>query len=949
MELEKEGDVTWILPKAGSMRVPVRVFASDKLLAKMKLDRTLLQASNDAALPGIIDAMNVMPDGHEGYGFPIGGVAAFDPEEGGVVSPGGVGYDINCLVEGTRILTELGFHLPIESFETLFVPTANSSGYELSLSALGPRLVTLTDKHISASRAVAFMKKQSDKRVMKITTRSGFSVTCSEDHPLRSGNTFTKTGELSKGAKLSVRFFTGVPYEKVGGDEYRKGLLARVLGYFLGDGYVSKGAKWRAGAVGEAESMKQLAEDIGQLGYSAKVVQRTRAHEIETQYGLKKFASTTSELYCTSTEFCRELVAAGMPIGRKTPAKYTVPDSIRQAPLWIKRLFLAGFFGAELSAPRTHTKTGFDAPVISQNKNITAKESGRMFLVQLMSMLEEFGIICDGISERAEHVNKLGPTVRLRLEISSDEDNLLRLWRTVGFEYNRKRSNLAEAACRYILEKQALTKRRKNLRLKAKELRMKGLTLKEAQKLLCGPEANERFIERSYYEPAGQRITLDFPAFKKYLDTALKEISNYGVLQDPIESIKEIPYSGVIYDFTVENTHNFFADGICVSNCGVRLLATNKNVDELQPNIKKLVDCLYANVPVGVGTKSKVRFNTAQLEELVASGVDFAVSEGYATKRDKEYCEENGRIAGADYSKVSQKARSRGAPQVGTLGSGNHFIEIQKIDKIYDAETAKAFGLDEEGQVTVMIHSGSRGFGHQICDDSVRLMLTNAKRNGLELPDPELSAAPLGSKEADDYFGQMNCAVNYAFNNRQFMTHFVRQSFAEALGGDWESHGLDLVYDVCHNIAKYEEHVVDGKNRNVCVHRKGATRAFWAGRKEIPLAYRSIGQPVIVPGSMNTASYVLCGLPGASASFGSSCHGAGRAMSRHAALREYDGVKLQQEMESKGMAVRAPSPKSLAEEAGGAYKDVDEVVATVAKAGISKLVARLTPLGVIKG
>lgn len=411
------------------------------------------------------------------------------------------------------------------------------------------------------------------------------------------------------------------------------------------------------------------------------------------------------------------------------------------------------------------------------------------------------------------------------------------------------------------------------------------------------------------------------------------------------------------YGFPIGGVAAFEEEGGLISpggigydiNCGVRLISTSLSEKDLRPKLKQLTASLYNNVPSGVGSKSKVRLTERELGEAVTIGTKYALEKGYAVKKDIENCEEYGCLAGADFSKVSDLAKKRGGPQIGTLGSGNHFIEVQRVEKILDPEIGKAFGITHEGQITVMIHSGSRGYGHQICDDNVRLMLSASQKYGLQLPDRELSSVPLGTPEANNYFGAMNSAVNFAFNNRQFMTHWVRQTFAQTFGGDWEKYGLQLVYDVCHNIGKFEEHEVNGKTQRVCVHRKGATRAFWKGRKEIPDHYRNVGQPVIIPGSMNTSSYVLCGLPGAAKSFGSSCHGAGRAMSRGAAIRQFDGTQLQKKMESQGMAVRAPTPKSLAEEAGPAYKDVDAVVRSIEKAGISKIIAKLVPLGVVKG
>jgi len=385
-------------------------------------------------------------------------------------------------------------------------------------------------------------------------------------------------------------------------------------------------------------------------------------------------------------------------------------------------------------------------------------------------------------------------------------------------------------------------------------------------------------------------------------------------------------------------------------NCGVRLLRSDLCLEDVKPKLKELVDDLFANVPSGLGKKGKIRLNTGELDACLENGVAWAVERGYGWESDREHVEEGGRMEGADAGKVSQKAKGRGMPQLGTLGSGNHFLEVQAVDEIFEPETAKKFGIEKEGQVCVMIHSGSRGCGHQICSDYLRVMESAVRKYGLELPDRQLACAPAGSKEAEDYLSAMACAVNYAFANRQAIAHWTRESFSRVLGSDAEELGMRTVYGVAHNIAKREEHVIDGKKREVYVHRKGATRAFGPGRREVPGDYREVGQPVIIPGDMGTASYVLAGTERAmEETFGSTCHGAGREMSRTKAKRSFRGEKVRAELERKGIYIRAASLPVIAEEAPNAYKDVSRVVQTTHDAGISRLVARLRPLGVAKG
>ena len=384
-------------------------------------------------------------------------------------------------------------------------------------------------------------------------------------------------------------------------------------------------------------------------------------------------------------------------------------------------------------------------------------------------------------------------------------------------------------------------------------------------------------------------------------------------------------------------------------NCGVRLLATNIEAEALRPHLSSLADALYRNCPSGVGRGGSIKVNAKDYDRLLNEGAKWALKAGYARPDDVERTESQGHFERADPGAVSQRARQRGRDQVGTLGAGNHFIEVDLIDTVYDAEAAAAMGL-VQGRVAVQIHCGSRGLGHQIATDYVRDFQKATRKYGISLPDRELVCAPVSSDEGQQYLGAMFCAANYAFANRQVLAHLVRQSFEQALAGkvrDWDVH---QVYDIAHNIAKIETHEVDGKRVRVCVHRKGATRAFGPGFEELPPAYRAIGQPVLVPGSMGTASYVLVGTAESMAqSFGSTCHGAGRTMSRSQAKRSIRGEHLREELSQGGIVVRAGSLPGLAEEAPTAYKDVDDVVRVVDEAGIARKVARLRPLAVIKG
>ncbi len=386
-------------------------------------------------------------------------------------------------------------------------------------------------------------------------------------------------------------------------------------------------------------------------------------------------------------------------------------------------------------------------------------------------------------------------------------------------------------------------------------------------------------------------------------------------------------------------------------NCGVRLLQTNLSEQDIRPKLSALTESIFRNVPSGLGSKRKdFTISKVDLETLSVEGVDWLISRGLGWEEDAKHCEENGKMKNGNPHKVSNTAKNRGLSQIGTLGSGNHFLEIQKVDKIFNPKTAKVFGLTHEGQVTIMIHCGSRGYGHQICSDYLRVMEHAVQKYQISLPDRELACAPGSSPEAKDYIEAMACAVNYAFCNRQAIMHWVRQSFQQVYGQDPEKFGLNLVYDVAHNIAKAETHRIEGINRRVWVHRKGATRAFPKGHHDVPDDYRGEGQPVLIPGSMGTSSWVLVGTEKAmDLSFGSTAHGAGRMMSRSAAKRQFWGEEIKSSLEKRGIAVRATSASVLAEEADSAYKNVDMVADVSDRIGIATKVARLIPLAVIKG
>ncbi|MCC7569759.1 RtcB family protein [Candidatus Micrarchaeota archaeon] len=439
-------------------------------------------------------------------------------------------------------------------------------------------------------------------------------------------------------------------------------------------------------------------------------------------------------------------------------------------------------------------------------------------------------------------------------------------------------------------------------------------------------------------------------------DRTFNQIKNVSTLPGIVKHALVMPDGHEGYGFPIGGVAAFDSNEGLISpggvgydiNCGVRLITTSLTHDQVKSKIPDIIKLLFKNVPSGVGSKGRLRLQRNELEKAVVEGVPWAVEKGYGIEEDIERCEEYGKMEGADPSKLSDKAMKRGLPQFGTLGAGNHFLEIQKVENVFNENTAKKFGLFNN-QIVVMIHCGSRGFGHQVCDDYIRVMLDYCSKNNIELADNELCYARMDSKESDNYIGAMKCAVNYAFTNRHIIMHWVRESFDEVFGKQ-TSDEMKLVYDVAHNIAKFEEHDVDGQRRKLVVHRKGATRAFAAGRAELPSLYRDIGQPVILPGSMGTASYVMVGeQKGMEIAFGSTAHGAGRVMSRHQAINNNPWQKVQQSLNEKGIFLIAADKRVISEEAPEAYKDIDLVVDSVNRAGITSSVTKLIPLGVVKG
>jgi len=454
------------------------------------------------------------------------------------------------------------------------------------------------------------------------------------------------------------------------------------------------------------------------------------------------------------------------------------------------------------------------------------------------------------------------------------------------------------------------------------------------------------------------RIYADEPLLQKMLsDRTIMQAINVASIPGIVGHSVVLPDGHEGYGFPVGGVAAMDAEEGMISpggvgydiNCGVRLLRSNLDEQTVRSKLKDLVNDLFSSIPSGVGSKGAVKLSHSELDEVLVKGVNWAIDHGYGSSNDSDVCEENGQIQNADPNKVSDKARKRGAPQLGSLGSGNHFLEVQKVAEIHDEEAANRMGI-KEGTITVLIHCGSRGFGHQVCSDYLRVSEQAMEKYGIDLPDRELACVPNSSEEGESYRKAMFAALNFAWSNRQMLTHWTRNSFERVFNQSESDLDMKLVYDVAHNIAKVEKHKVDGEERKLVVHRKGATRAFPANRDEIPSNYRNLGQPVLVPGSMGTSSWILLGKPNSmNLSFGSTAHGAGRTMSRSKARRNYTENDVKKSLNDQGIFIKALTRDGVVEETPQAYKDVDAVVNVSHNLGIATKVAKLVPIGVIKG
>ena len=974
-------DVVWEIPpsfKAG-MNVPARIYATKKLLEAMD-SGVIEQVTNVASLPGIVRYSYAMADAHWGYGFPIGGVAAFDPEKG-IISPGGIGFDINCLHPDSKVCDANGVSRRFGDLEVV-----------------SQTFLTFDEASRVAIPTKAIMKQQrwEAESMLRVKTRGGKTLLVTAEHPLRTRRGMVPAGKISLDDHLltsgveGIEFTEPPPLEIVSTDTIRlcmetmgmtdrgnsraqvlnqlkaRGLdrlllndpriaqLTKLLGFVFGDGSIPEVKKGHYISFwGKKVDLLSIKMDLEALGFASHHFERDRHHRIKTYYGLSEFDFTEESLQASSTALAVLMVALGAPYGKKTAKAYRLPEWLFAAASWQKKLFLGAFFGAELSKPISSNGYDFQMPSFSVSKLERLSASALELLEDIRKLLASLGVETSNPA-RVEGYNYEGvdgPSTGFRLSILSNTPNLLRFFGRVGYLYNMEKQRNGSIASCFLAHQQALRDERNGVRKRAVAMYASGVPAGEIVESLASDVAGPSFVRHSIWQTRGGARVWNSTRLDDF--TAAHEEGRSGLIYDKVISIESVPYEGPVYDVTIDDpNHNFVADGLVVSNCGMRLIRTNLRYSEVKTRVKELVDLLFRLVPTGVGVKGFVKVSQSQFEDVMRWGVKWCAENGYGWADDVEKVEEGGFIKGANPSKVSQQASSRGISQLGTLGSGNHYCEIQVVDpaRFFDAGLGKRFGLVHEDQVVVMEHCGSRGFGHQVGSDYLRVFDGAMKQYGISVRDRELACAPFSSKEGQDYYGAMVCAANMAFANRQVIVQRIREAFSKVFHRDAEALDMHIIYDVCHNIAKMERHEVEGAPRRVCVHRKGATRAFPPGHPELAPQFRDLGQPVLIPGDMGRYSYVLLGTEGAyRETFGSTCHGAGRRMSRHQAKKLARPRNILRELEAQGILIRAATRATVDEEMPEAYKDVSRVVDVVHSAGIGRKVVQLKPVAVVKG
>ncbi|SDF44458.1 tRNA-splicing ligase RtcB [Halorubrum xinjiangense] len=971
IRLEKVREHVWEIPREGDMNVPARVLASESLLEEIGEDDSLQQLKNATHLPGMVEPALCMPDGHQGYGFPVGGVGAIDARTG-CISPGAVGYDINCLPGDTDVRLSFGRRASLETLRDRFEDE---------------RAAVATGEDLLASEIQLFTESGA-KPVHELETSTGRRIEATADHRFETPDEMVTVDDLDAGDEVYVHPFEGLEHESpedftvLSAEDFedanpqirrvlkKRGLLPlrstdeafnrllKIVGFLLGDGsYGGEGQTW---FYGSPEELEEIRDDVRAIGFRpSKIYERNRSHDIDGN----TFERTEYSFKTTSKTLRRVFVELGVPEGPKVSSGFTTPDYLGQLPDWQQALFYSAYFGAEMNAPAAQHDKNLYCPKVSQTRTLDTEAAGREFFEDMAAFLDRVGIRTNDIESFETDTNSSASTVRLRLGVKNDSENLIRFFGRVGYRYHPEKQRGAMEAVQYLRTKEREIERRESIASEAKALADGGCDVSD---IVDRFDINDRFVERSVWSgrEGRPRPGDEFPGFEEYRSEL--DVRPDGAVAVEVEGIREAG-SKPVYDLGVtHDAHTFLANGFVVSNCGVRMVKTNLTYDDVRGREAELVDALFEAIPSGLGGGGVINGDADAIEGALERGVEWAVEEGYGIESDLARCEDEGRRPDARPEYVSQKAMDRGRNQMGSLGSGNHFLEVQRVTDVFREDVAEAYGLEEDG-IVVLIHCGSRGLGHQTCNDYLRRIEQEHGDLLDELPDKELAAAPAGSELADEYYGAMGACINFAWVNRQLITHQARETFGEVFDADpIQDLGMELLYDVAHNIAKKETHevgvdadglpavgdeAVDRAERELYVHRKGATRAFPAGNADVPETYRDVGQPVIIPGSMGAGSYVLRGGDESmSVSFGSTAHGAGRLMSRTRAKQEFWGGDVQDDLEDgQQIYVKAQSGATIAEEAPGVYKDIDEVIRVSDELGIGDKVARTFPVCNIKG
>ncbi|HKJ59408.1 MAG TPA: RtcB family protein, partial [Halobacteriales archaeon] len=799
--LEEVREFVWELPQEGGMRVPGRVLASEALLEEISGDKTLQQLQNTAHLPGVVDHAICMPDGHQGYGFPVGGVVGIDAEEG-CISPGGVGYDINCLTGESKVALEFGRRVRIDSLAERFEDE---------------RAVVVDGRPTTAS--IQLFTETSARTFYELETETGDTIEATADHPIATPDGMVELGDLEAGDTVLLHPFQGVEDEatqefvvldeedfagedpqllrvlrerdllplRSTDDAFNR--LLKLLGYFTGDGSFSSDQTW---FYGEPEDLEEIRRDIRAIGFTpSRLYERDRDHEIDGS----AFSTTEYSVRSTSNAFKQLLVRLGAPEGRKIESEFGVPNFVDRLAGWQKALYLSALFGAEMSAPSAMSAKNLYCPEFTQTRTRARREEGRQFVIDVARLLGKLGIATNEIGELETNSNAEHDTVRFRLGVKNDSANLVRFFTQVGYRYSHSKQRRAIQAAQYLKSKERAIEQREAAEVEVRALADGGRGHREIKAQV--DSVNGRFVERCLWgERKGRpRPPADFPDFDEFVEE--HPVDHDMTVEARIASITERGEE-TVYDIGVaHDAHNFVANGFVVSNCGVRMVTTDLTYDEVRGKENDLVEALFEAIPTGLGKGGVVQTDRATIEEILDRGMRWALDEGYAVEDDLEHCEDEGFRPDAEPSKISNKAKDRGKAQIGSLGSGNHFLEVQRVTDVFLDDVAAKFGLTED-QVVVLIHTGSRGLGHQTCTDYLRKI--EQAHAGLlnQLPDKELAAAPAGSQLAEDYYGAMCAAINFAWTNRQLITYAVRETFADVFGTDWETLGMELLYDVAH-------------------------------------------------------------------------------------------------------------------------------------------------------